>query len=75
MEGICFVGCKLSGYTIRSYAYYDSSQKWLEKLNDYLYILFTGNFGHNKDFSYTTKHGVLVRKVFLFIFKQRIVLF
>jgi len=52
--------------------YYDLSQKWLRKAKRIIsYILFTGNFGHNKDFSYTTKHGVLVRKSISFYLQAK----
>lgn len=46
---------------------YSTNPKWRRKSKKIMdYVLKMGNFGHNRDFSYLTKHTVLVRKIISF---------
>lgn len=51
------------GMPVDAMPFYNSSSRWSRKANRIIsFVLETGNFGHNRDYSYYHKHSVLVYK-------------
>lgn len=55
------------GMPVEAMPYYNPSRKWKRKAKRIvLFVLETGNFGHNRDLSYYSKHKLFIQKAISF---------